>query len=356
MAPAPAAPARSSRPSSTRSPTCVARYRWRARAIPIPATASSSSASATPPSSTTSTPPGAMWWRAWRTSTRSSAASRCAIPTRSSRRPWRPTPRTSLDKRILCRPRPVEGRRRYARLWRHHGDEAMRTDLFDFDLPAERIALRPAVPRDAARLLVVRPDGALEDRGVRDLPDLLNPGDAVVVNDTRVIPARLTGRRIGRDTEPKIEATLTERLDGSRGHAFVRPAKKLGAGDVVRFGEEGKVCFLGQLDATVEDKGEGGEVTLAFAFHGAVLDEAIEERGAMPLPPYIASRRPPDEQDRADYQTMFANAEGSVAAPTAGLHFTDALVERLKARGIALHTVTLHVGAGTFLPVKADDT
>jgi S-adenosylmethionine:tRNA ribosyltransferase-isomerase len=125
---------------------------------------------------------------------------------------------------------------------------------------------------------------------------------------------------------------------------------------VVRFGDEGKVCFLGQLDATVEDKREGGEVTLAFAFHGAVLDEAIEERGAMPLPPYIASRRAPDEQDRADYQTMFAHAEGSVAAPTAGLHFTDALIERLKARGIALHTVTLHVGAGTFLPVKADDT
>jgi S-adenosylmethionine:tRNA ribosyltransferase-isomerase len=125
---------------------------------------------------------------------------------------------------------------------------------------------------------------------------------------------------------------------------------------VVRFGDEGKVCFLGQLDATIEDKGEGGEVTLAFAFHGAVLDEAIEERGAMPLPPYIASRRAPDEQDRADYQTMFARTEGSVAAPTAGLHFTDALIDRLKARNIALHTVTLHVGAGTFLPVKADDT
>ena len=168
----------------------------------------------------------------------------------------------------------------------------MRTDLFDFDLPPERIALRPVAPRDAARLLVVRPGGTpeLEDRGVRDLPDLLNPGDALVVNDTRVIPARLTGRRIGRDTEPKIEATLTERLDGSRWRAFVRPAKKLAAGDVVRFGEEGKVCFLGQLDATVEDKGEGGEVTLSFAFHGPVLDQAIAERGDMPLPPYIASQ------------------------------------------------------------------
>jgi S-adenosylmethionine:tRNA ribosyltransferase-isomerase len=177
-----------------------------------------------------------------------------------------------------------------------------------------------------------------------------------VVNDTRVIPARLSGRRIGRGEEPRIEATLHRRLDGSRWRAFVKPGRRLQTGDVVRFGDEGKVCFLGQLDATVEDKREGGEVTLAFAFHGAVLDEAIEERGAMPLPPYIASRRAPDEQDRADYQTMFANAEGSVAAPTAGLHFTDALVDRLKARGIALHTVTLHVGAGTFLPVKADDT
>jgi S-adenosylmethionine:tRNA ribosyltransferase-isomerase len=232
----------------------------------------------------------------------------------------------------------------------------MRTDLFDFDLPPERIALRPISPRDAARLLVVRPGGMLEDRGVRDLPDLLRPGDAVVVNDTRVIPARLTGRRIGRGAEPRIEATLHRRLDGSRWRAFVRPAKRLEPGDVVRFGEEGEVCFLEQLDATVEDKGEGGEVTLSFAFHGAVLDQAIEERGAMPLPPYIAARRPPDEQDRADYQTMFAHPEGSVAAPTAGLHFTEALVDRLKARGIALHAVTLHVGAGTFLPVKAEDT
>jgi len=232
----------------------------------------------------------------------------------------------------------------------------MRTDLFDFDLPPERIALRPISPRDAARLLVVHPGGVAEDRAVRDLADLLQPGDAVVVNDTRVIPARLVGRRIGRGEEPRIEATLHRRLDGSRWRAFVKPGRRLQPGDVVRFGEEGKVCFLGQLDATVEDKGEGGEVTLAFAFHGAVLDEAIEERGAMPLPPYIASRRAPDEQDRADYQTMFAHAEGSVAAPTAGLHFTDALVDRLKARGIALQAVTLHVGAGTFLPVKADDT
>jgi S-adenosylmethionine:tRNA ribosyltransferase-isomerase len=235
----------------------------------------------------------------------------------------------------------------------------MRTDLFDFELPPDRIALRPAAPRDAARLLVVHPGMTpeLEDRGVRDLPDLLHPGDAVVVNDTKVIPARLRGRRLGRGaTEPTIEATLHQRLNGSRWRAFVRPAKRLAVGDVVRFGDEGRVCFLGQLDATVEAKGESGEVTLAFAFHGPVLDQAVEERGAMPLPPYIASRRAPDDDDRIDYQTIFAQAEGSVAAPTAGLHFTDALTSRLAERGIALHKVTLHLGAGTFLPVKAADT
>jgi S-adenosylmethionine:tRNA ribosyltransferase-isomerase len=238
------------------------------------------------------------------------------------------------------------------------GYRLMRTDLFDFDLPPERIALRPTSPRDAARLLVVRPGeaGELDDRRIRDLPDLLRPGDALVVNDTRVIPARLSGRRIGRGAEPAIEATLHQRLDGSRWRAFVKPAKRLVSGDVVRFGDEGRVCFLGQLDATVEAKYDDGEVTLAFAFHGPVLDQAIEERGIMPLPPYIASRRAPDERDRSDYQTLFARAEGSVAAPTAGLHFTDALVARLQERGVALHRVTLHVGAGTFLPVKAANT
>jgi S-adenosylmethionine:tRNA ribosyltransferase-isomerase len=233
----------------------------------------------------------------------------------------------------------------------------MRTALFDFELPPDRIALRPVSPRDAARLLVVRPGSTpeLEERGVRDLPDLLRPGDALVVNDTKVIAARLRGRRIGRGAmEPSIEATLHQRLDGSRWRAFVKPAKRLSPGDVVRFGDEGKVCFLGQLDATVEAKGEAGEATLAFAFHGPVLDQAVDERGAMPLPPYI--RRPPDDRDRTDYQTIFAQAEGSVAAPTAGLHFTDALTSRLIARGITLHKVTLHVGAGTFLPVKAADT
>src|SRR5208283_1096819 len=156
---------------------------------------------------------------------------------------------------------------------------------------------------------------------------LLRPGDALVVNDTKVILAYLHGRRIGRgDREPAIAATLIKRLDGSCWNALVKPGKRLTVGDVVRFGSEGRVCFLGQLDATAEARGEGGEVTLAFAFHGAVLDQALAERGDMPLPPYIAGRREVDEQDRIDYQTMFASEEGSVAAPTAGLHFTDSLV------------------------------
>ena len=235
----------------------------------------------------------------------------------------------------------------------------MRTDLFDFTLPEDRIALRPASPRGSSRLLVVRPGeaNAFEDRSMGDLPDLLRSGDALVVNDTKVIAASLSGRRIGRgDGEPAIAATLTKRLDGSRWRALVRPAKRLAVGDVVRFGSEGRVCFLEQLDATVEAKGEGGEVTLGFAFHGPVLDQALAERGDMPLPPYIAGRRAVDEQDRTDYQTMFAREEGSVAAPTAGLHFTEAGVAALRGRGVDLRHVTLHVGPGTFLPVKADDT
>jgi len=235
----------------------------------------------------------------------------------------------------------------------------MRTDLFDFELPADRIALRPASPRDTARLLVVRPGTtpAYQDRTMRDLPDLLRAGDVLVVNDTKVIAAQLFGRRIGRgDREPAISATLIKRLDGSRWRALVKPGKRLAVGDVVRFGSEGKVCLLDQLDATVEAKAESGEVTLAFAFHGAVLDQALAERGDMPLPPYIAARRATDEQDRSDYQTMFAREEGSIAAPTAGLHFTDTLVQALQARGVALCRVTLHVGPGTFLPVKAEDT
>jgi S-adenosylmethionine:tRNA ribosyltransferase-isomerase len=232
----------------------------------------------------------------------------------------------------------------------------MRTDIFDFHLPPGNIALRPASPRDSARLLVVQPGASVEDKTVSDLPDWLRPGDQLVVNDTKVISAQLAGRRIGRETEPKIDATLIKRLDGSRWQALVKPAKKLTEGDVVRFGNEGRVCLLGHLDATVEHKGDAGEITLAFAFHGPALDQAIAELGAPPLPPYIASKRAPDARDTADYQTMFAAHDGAVAAPTAGLHFTPALEAALRARGVGLHRITLHVGAGTFLPVKVDDT
>src|ERR1700737_1870195 len=233
---------------------------------------------------------------------------------------------------------------------------AMRTDLFDFDLPQGQIALRPASPRDSARMLVVLPDGVLRDRLVADLPHWLEPGDQLVVNDTKVISAQLRGRRIGQPTEPKIEATLIKRLDGSRWQALVKPARKLSPGDVVRFGHEGKVCLLGHLDAQVERKGDDGEVTLSFSFHGPALDQAIADLGSPPLPPYIASKRAPDERDAADYQTMFATNEGAVAAPTAGLHFTPALEQALRQRGVGIHRITLHVGAGTFLPVKVEDT
>jgi S-adenosylmethionine:tRNA ribosyltransferase-isomerase len=231
----------------------------------------------------------------------------------------------------------------------------MRTDLFDFELPSESVALRPASPRDSARMLVVRGD-RLDDRIVSDLPSFLEPGDQLVVNDTRVIAAQLRGRRIGRETEPKIDATLIKRLDGSRWKALVRPAKKLAEGDRIRFGSEGRVCLLGHLDAEVEHKGAEGEVTLSFTFHGPTLDQAIADLGSPPLPPYIAGKRAADERDVDDYQTMFAAREGAVAAPTAGLHFTPALQRALDQRGVGLQRLTLHVGAGTFLPVKVDDT
>lgn len=232
----------------------------------------------------------------------------------------------------------------------------MRVADFDFDLPDECIALRPASPRDAARLLVVRPDG-LADRIVRDLPSLLQAGDVLVFNKTKVIPASLHGNRIGRgDATPHIEALLHQRVDGSRWKAFAKPGKRLQAGDRIRFGAEGRVCLLGTLDATVEEKGEGGEITLAFDFFGPTLDEAIAALGDMPLPPYIAGKRDTDDRDRQDYQTIYAEQEGAVAAPTAGLHFTDDLMKSLQDAGIQREFVTLHVGAGTFLPVKAEDT
>jgi S-adenosylmethionine:tRNA ribosyltransferase-isomerase len=234
----------------------------------------------------------------------------------------------------------------------------MRVDQFDFDLPEDRIALTPAAPRDSSRLLVVAADGALRDRHVADLPDLLRRGDALVVNDTKVIAGRLEGIRRRGDAVARIEATLIKRLDDSRWRVLARPAKKLKVGERIRFGEtsESMACLLAALDAEVESKGEDGEVTLAFAFHGAALDEAIDRLGQAPLPPYIASRRTPEAGDRMSYQTIFADEPGAVAAPTAGLHFTKELVARILAKGATLHRVTLHVGAGTFLPVKVEDT
>lgn len=232
----------------------------------------------------------------------------------------------------------------------------MRTDVFDFELPSGTIALRPANPRDSARMLVVQPNGILHDRLVADFPQWLEPGDQLVVNDTKVISAQLKGRRISRPTEPKVEATLIKRLDGSHWQALVKPAKKLSQGDMVRFGNEGRVCLFGHLDARIEHKGEDGEVTLAFSLYGPDLDQAITELGSPPLPPYIASKRAPDERDAADYQTMFASIEGAVAAPTAGLHFTPRLETALRECGVGIHRITLHVGAGTFLPVKVNDT
>ena len=234
----------------------------------------------------------------------------------------------------------------------------MRVDAFDFDLPPERIALEPANPRDSARMLVVGADGGLTDSRVRDLPNFLRRGDALVVNDTKVIAARLEGARTRGGAIASIEATLIERVDHCRWRALVRPAKKLKVGERIRFGDarESTVCLLAALDAEVEEKGEAGEVLLRFAFAGAALDEVIESLGAPPLPPYIASRRASSPSDRADYQTMFAAKPGAVAAPTAGLHFTPALVHRLAEHGVALHRVTLHVGAGTFAPVRVEDT
>jgi S-adenosylmethionine:tRNA ribosyltransferase-isomerase len=222
----------------------------------------------------------------------------------------------------------------------------MRVSDFDFHLPPENIALRPASPRETAKLLVVS-DG-FADKTVADLPDQLRAGDVLVFNDTRVIPAALTGHRVGRlGTTPKIEALLHMRIDGARWKAFVKPAKKLEQGDTVRFGE---------LSAHVEHKGEAGEVTLYFAAANAELDAALMQWGRVPLPPYIEGKRAQDAQDRVDYQTSYAKHDGAIAAPTAGLHFTPELMKRLQDTGIQQEYVTLHVGAGTFLPVKVDDT
>lgn len=233
----------------------------------------------------------------------------------------------------------------------------MRVDLFDFDLPDERIALRPASPRDSARLLVVDPGkDRFEERRVADLADLLRPGDALVFNDTKVIPAQLEGIRERGDNLSAVSATLHMRIAADRWKAFARPGKRIKVGDRIRFGDRGDVCLAGTLDATVEEKGDVGDVTLRFDLSGPALDQAIATVGHIPLPPYIASKRDEDDRDRADYQTIYAREEGAVAAPTAGLHFTPELFEKLDQKGVERIFVTLHVGAGTFLPVKADDT
>lgn len=234
----------------------------------------------------------------------------------------------------------------------------MRVDEFDYHLPQELIALRPVRPRDAARLLVVEPwaDPPFTDRKIVELPSLLSAGDALVFNDTKVIPAELKGTRERDGASAHVSVTLTGRLDASRWAALARPAKRLRPGDRITFGKGEGVCLLDTLAASVEDHGAEGEVTLAFDFGDPSLDEAIKHLGAVPLPPYIASQRAPDAKDRVDYQTVFAREEGAVAAPTAGLHFTPALMEALEARGISLHFVTLHVGPGTFLTVRSADT
>jgi S-adenosylmethionine:tRNA ribosyltransferase-isomerase len=221
---------------------------------------------------------------------------------------------------------------------------------FDFDLPEELIALRPARPRDSARLLVVRgPGGQIEDHLVRDLPALLNPGDVLVANDSRVIRAALAGVRPSRtpgQPDIAIDINLNRRLSPSSWSAFARPARRLKPGDVIAFGQG--------LEARIAEDRDGGQVMLAFNREGADLDVAIEQVGAPPLPPYIALKRAPDAADTDDYQTVFADQGGSVAAPTAGLHFTADMLARLDARGVQRQTVTLHVNAGTFLPVTAE--
>ena len=226
----------------------------------------------------------------------------------------------------------------------------MRVDDFDFELPERLIALRPAVPRDSARLLVVQANGAREHRTIQALPQLLRPGDVLVVNDSKVIPARLHGlRRRGNEDTPgaKCELLLYSRVNRSTWRAFARPAKRLKAGDVLTFGPA--------LKGIVVER-EGADVAISFDREADALDAAIAAQGEVPLPPYIAGRRAPDGQDRDDYQTVYARAPGSVAAPTAGLHFTPELLDRLRDRGIGIAAITLHVGPGTFLPVTSDDT
>lgn len=228
----------------------------------------------------------------------------------------------------------------------------MRVSDFDFDLPEKLIALHPAEPRDSARLLLVDPARGLADHHVPDLLWLLRPGDVLVVNDTRVLPAELRGTRIRGENRANVSFNLHKRVDAHAWRAFARPAKKLALLDRLELGNGGAE----PLRARIAGKGETGEVTLEFELGGAGLDEAIKSHGAMPLPPYIGAKRDVEERDRVDYQTVYAAEDGAVAAPTAGLHFTESLLQQLADKGIAIERVTLHVGAGTFLPMKVDDT
>ncbi|KFL26021.1 S-adenosylmethionine tRNA ribosyltransferase [Devosia sp. 17-2-E-8] len=228
----------------------------------------------------------------------------------------------------------------------------MRVDDFDFDLPNELIALHPAEPRDSARMLVVKPGEGLADRVVTDLLEILQAGDVLVVNDTKVLPADLRGMRVRGENRSSVSFNLHKRVDARTWKAFARPAKRLAEGDRLELGNgEQEPLF-----ATLTGKGDSGEVTLSFDLAGAELDEAIKSHGAMPLPPYIGAKREVEERDKSDYQTVYARHDGAVAAPTAGLHFTDGLLQRLADNGVGFERVTLHVGAGTFLPVKVEDT
>jgi S-adenosylmethionine:tRNA ribosyltransferase-isomerase len=232
----------------------------------------------------------------------------------------------------------------------------MRVDEFDFTLPDKNIALRPAEPRDSARMLVLSGDDGQEDSGVNALPDFLRQGDILVFNNTRVIPAQLEGRRHRGGNTSRVSLTLHMRMGADRWLAFARPAKRIAAGDRLEFGEGSNACLLGKLEATVLERGDDGEALIGFDLSGAAMDDALAAVGHVPLPPYIASKRKEDERDRTDYQTIFAEHDGAVAAPTAGLHFTQELLSKLDSMGVQRAFVTLHVGAGTFLPVKADDT
>ncbi len=228
----------------------------------------------------------------------------------------------------------------------------MQLSDFDFDLPEGLIALRPAEPRDSARLLVVRPGDQpeLADRRIPDLLCELRAGDLMVFNDTRVIPARLHGVRHREALQARVETMLHKREGDDRWIVFAKPAKKLAVGDRIRFGGHGTVCVLETLDATVEDKLADGSVLLRFDLTGPALDQAIVAQGAMPLPPYIAQKRPTDARDLQDYQTVYAAHDGAVAAPTAGLHFTPELLARIDALGVQRRFVTLHVGAAPSCP------